>query len=519
MPSIGECAPLRCLEKGRESKKLVLLVVFVALLLDYMLLTVIVPILPGFLYATEVGDKNASLIQNQSLGSHEDSEPLPFTFSYYENATIDIKNNDPTSTSKAGPISNSTSGATKNTTNCLVEDEAFLRKQNIRDGLLLASKPFVQLIINLCIGPLTNRIGYHIPLFTGFVIMSLSTIMFIFSDTYTLMFVARVIQGIGSSFSSVAGLGLLASVYTDDSERGIAMGVALGGVALGVLVGPPFGSVMYEFFGKSSPFVVLAALAILDGFLQLFILQPNKILTESVKGAPLLTLLRDPYILVAAGALCMANIQIAILEPTLPIWMIQTMCSPKWQLGVAFLPSSVSYFIGTNLFGLFANKMGRWLSALLGLILVGGSNMFLPLAKNIYGLIAPSSLLGLALGMVDSSMLPTMGYLVDIRHSSVYGSIYAIAGVAFCVAFLIGPSIGGVIVSAVGFPWLVICFGTLSILYAPLCFYLRSPPTKEEKIAILTEEYPMDTTASNNQKSVNELSKMDDSAEEPNSAK
>lgn len=28
--------------------------------------------------------------------------------------------------------------------------------------------------------------------------------------------------------------------------------------------------------------------------------------------------------------------------------------------GVAFLPASVSYLIGTNLFGLLANKMGRY---------------------------------------------------------------------------------------------------------------------------------------------------------------
>lgn len=33
------------------------------------------------------------------------------------------------------------------------------------------------------------------------------------------------------------------------------------------------------------------------------------------------------------GSLCFANMGVAILEPTLPIWMMQTMCSPKWQLG------------------------------------------------------------------------------------------------------------------------------------------------------------------------------------------
>lgn len=61
-----------------------------------------------------------------------------------------------------------------------------------------------------------------------------------------------------------------------------------------------------------------------------------------------------------------------------------------------------------------------------------------PLAKSIYGLIIPNGGLGFAIGMVDSSMMPTMGYLVDIRHSSVYGSVYAIADVAFCLGFAIG---------------------------------------------------------------------------------
>lgn len=41
-------------------------------------------------------------------------------------------------------------------------------------------------------------------------------------------------------------------------------------------------------------------------------------------------------------------------------------------------------------------------------------------------------------GMVDSSMMPIMGYLVDLRHVSVYGSVYAIADVAFCMGFALG---------------------------------------------------------------------------------
>jgi hypothetical protein len=63
-----------------------------------------------------------------------------------------------------------------------------------------------------------------------------------------------------------------------------------------------------------------------------------------------------------------------------------------------------------------------------------------PLARSVYGLIIPNGGLGFAIGMVDSSMMPTMGYLVDIRHAAVYGSVYAIADVAFCLGFAIGKN-------------------------------------------------------------------------------
>lgn len=58
---------------------------------------------------------------------------------------------------------------------------------------------------------------------------------------------------------------MLAERYPDDKERGNAMGIALGGLALGVLIGPPFGGFMYEFVGKSAPFLILSALALGDG--------------------------------------------------------------------------------------------------------------------------------------------------------------------------------------------------------------------------------------------------------------
>lgn len=74
-------------------------------------------------------------------------------------------------------------------------------------------------------------------------------------------------------------MGMLAERYPDDKERGNAMGIALGGLALGVLIGPPFGGIMYEFVGKTAPFLILSALALGDGCTKIWIIsfKPNLI--------------------------------------------------------------------------------------------------------------------------------------------------------------------------------------------------------------------------------------------------
>lgn len=171
-------------------------------------------------------------------------------------------------------------------------------------------------------------------------------------------------------------MGMLADRFTDDKERGNAMGIALGGLALGVLIGPPFGGVMYEFVGKSAPFLVLAALALGDGLLQLFMLQPSIQKSESEEPPSLKSLISDPYILIAAGAITFANMGIAMLEPSLPLWMVDNMGATRWEQGVAFLPASISYLIGTNLFGPLGHKIGRWFAACLGLVIIGACLIF-----------------------------------------------------------------------------------------------------------------------------------------------
>ena len=112
--------------------------------------------------------------------------------------------------------------------------------------------------------------------------------------------------------------------------------------------------------------------------------------------------------------------------------------------------------------------MFSWLCTQIGIVAIGVCLIGVPYAPNIFWLIAPLGIMGFAIGtpdygrspgygrfsgMIDASMFPLMGYLVDIRHTGVYGSIYAIADAAFCFAFVIGPFVSGPLVKYLGFDW------------------------------------------------------------------
>ncbi|CAK1550212.1 unnamed protein product [Leptosia nina] len=451
----------------RESRKLVLVIVAIALLLDNMLLTTVVPIIPEFLY--DIQHPDAPL----SVALEDLTTPAPPTTPYC-------------------PCLNVTSVPLENVTQLNITAEKEVRHQElihetVAVGVMFASKAIVQLLANPFVGPLTHKIGYSVPMFTGFILMFLSTIIFAFGRSYSVLFIARALQGIGSSCSSVSGMGMLAERYPDDKERGNAMGIALGGLALGVLIGPPFGGLMYEFVGKTAPFLMLSALALGDGLLQLMILQPG-VVRQETDPPSLKALITDPYILVAAGAITFANVGIAMLEPSLPIWMADTMEARRWQQGVAFLPASICYLIGTNLFGPLGHKMGRWLAACSGLIIIGLCLILIPMARKMEHLIIPNAGLGFAIGMVDSSMMPELGFLVDIRHAAVYGSVYAIGDTAFCLGYAVGPAFSGALVNSIGFEWMLVIIALLNFAYAPVLLLLRSPPARDEKQSLIISE-------------------------------
>ncbi|XP_076259624.1 vesicular acetylcholine transporter [Rhynchophorus ferrugineus] len=459
------------LQEPHYQRKLVLVIVSIALLLDNMLYMVIVPIIPDYL---------------RYIGAYTDD---PVT----GNVTL------PPGT----PFKHDHHG------------------QDSATGILFASKAIVQLMVNPFSGALIDRIGYDIPMMIGLCIMFLSTAVFACGRSYGLLFFARSLQGVGSAFADTSGLAMIADRFTEETERSKALGIALAFISFGCLVAPPFGGALYQFAGKEVPFLILAFVSLLDGFMLLIVMKPIKdqLKDASVKKAPSVPIWRlfmDPYIAVCSGALMMANVALAFLEPTISLWMEDNLTTDNWKIGMVWLPAFFPHVLGVVITVKIAKKYPhhQWLMAAVGLALEGLCCFIIPFSSSYVVLMIPLCGICFGIALIDTALLPTLGYLVDVRYVSVYGSIYAIADISYSVAYAIGPIIAGEVVEAIGFTALNIGIAFFNLAYVPLLSYLKhiydfkpfeneanilmsDPPNKEYQTYSMQEQKAVDENIQN----------------------
>lgn len=460
-------------DKIREpiiQRRLVLVIVSIALLLDNMLYMVIVPIIPDYL--REIG----------SFEVEEVTQP---------------------------PIRD-------NRTGFILPPHHDHHGQDSATGILFASKAIVQLMVNPFSGGLIDKIGYDLPMMVGLTIMFFSTAVFACGRSYSVLFFARSLQGAGSAFADTSGLAMIADRFTEENERSQALGIALAFISFGCLVAPPFGGALYQFAGKEVPFLILALVCLIDGLMLLLVMKPIKeqlAQSREVKQEtiPIWRLLMDPYIAVCAGALTMSNVALAFLEPTISLWMEDNMTTENWKIGMVWLPAFFPHVLGVVITVKMARKypQHQWLMAAGGLALEGLSCFVIPFCTSYKMLMIPICVICFGIALIDTALLPTLGYLVDVRYVSVYGSIYAIADISYSIAYAVGPIIAGGVVEAIGFTALNFLIAFSNLLYVPMLRKLRNiydfkpfeneanilmqdPPNKEYQTYVMQDQQPVD---------------------------
>jgi MFS transporter, DHA1 family, multidrug resistance protein len=302
-------------------------------------------------------------------------------------------------------------------------------------SLFLAAMAVLQLLI----GPLSDRFGRRPVLLGGVALFILGTFICIHAPTIEVFLAGRLVQA-----CAVAGIILSRAIVRDLVSReqsASAIGYVTMGMAVAPMIAPALGGLLDELYGWQASFYFLALL----GVAGLAILLTNLPETNTHRGAPMAeqmrqyrNLLATPafWLFVAAGGSGSA-VFFAFLGGAPALASGPLGLSPS-EYGLWFAIGAVGYIIGNFIAGRFSVRIGmdRMIRVGAAVTLAGcvmPAILFQSVGLSAIALFAPMLLLGIGNGM----LLPnTMAAAISVRPeaagaaSGVMGSAQTAIGAA-----------------------------------------------------------------------------------------
>lgn len=338
-------------------------------------------------------------------------------------------------------------------------------------AVLFGSYAAALLLCTFPLGRLVDRVGRRKPMLWGLVGLGATTLLFAFSTAFPLLVLARVLQGISASATWVTGLALLADHFPAE-RRGRAMGTAFACANVGVLLGPPASGWLAEHMGPRSPFILAAALALLDALARAFLLADAPMETGRRLGARDLLANRD--VRIYAGAMALGSGMWALLESTMPVDLDRRLSLSPTAIGLIFAAAAATHTVTSPLMGTLSDRVGRRRVVTAGLL---SALVLLPLPAllgNGPAIVGVMLLLGITTSLVLSPASPALADAVERMGSQSYASVFSILNVAFAAGMMAGPFVGGALSSLLGLRAALVVMALVFGAYAPVVWRLAA---------------------------------------------
>lgn len=332
-------------------------------------------------------------------------------------------------------------------------------------GLLFGAYAVALLVTIPIAGRLCDRLGAGQALRLGAAGLLLSIVLYATAQGQTMLFVARAVQGASGGMSWTAGLALLAAAFPAE-RRGRALGIAMAGMSLGTLVGPPIGGLLFDWGGPRMPFAIFAAWT--TGLLLLLLLTPLPTEPRAAGGSSGSGWPRLHGYVRTAGVVVIGSMLLSCLEPTLPIDLETRLAVKPEAIGVLFSLAALAYGIASPVAGWAADRWGSGRVMIAG---VAASALALPLIalpKTWWTEAAALAGFGFALAFLLAPTLPEIAAACERNGAEAFGAAYAVFNLAYAVGMVAGQVTGGELATVVGFPLTMIAFSVLALAYLPV---------------------------------------------------
>ena len=306
-------------------------------------------------------------------------------------------------------------------------------------------------------GTLGDRIGRRKLLMIGSAAFAVASLLTAYSTSPEMLIASRALLGIAGATLGPCALGLIAFMFKDPKQLGIAFGVWGGTFTVGALIGPIIGGFLLNHFWWGSVFLLGVP------FMVVVLIFARAVLPE----------FKNPD----AGKLDFVSVVLSLAAMLPIIYGIKQLAKNGWE----FWPVA-SLVIGIVCGALFLSRQRKLKDPLVDLSLFSNRNVVSPLSMNLsyssvggavmmfmvlyFQITDGMSAIGAALAMLPGMAAATVGFNVAPRLGARFkpGYVIAAGGVGVALVMLSFAFVG----TTGGSAHLIIGFGILSFLGAPI---------------------------------------------------
>ena len=298
------------------------------------------------------------------------------------------------------------------------------------------------LLVQLPIGNLADRFGAKRFLVFGYLLCSLSGIVFFFGSTPNTIFLGRFIQGAGEAPIWALGPALLSLAYPH--AKGKVIGIYNAAIHAGLTLGPLLGLIFFTTGQSNTPFMIFFVLCATGGIMLLVFLPhtlPTKIQTRhqasGLRNLLKLLMARDPVI--TLSGICLYGAGYGIFVSVLPGSLLLYNGFGSFETGVFFILFYLAISVSQLIVGPLSDRHGRHPYMIAGLIMTAiGIGLFdqfqLP---SIY---LPLTLASFGMGIYCVS---SMAHLNECVPPQLKGAISGSYYLSWGLGYFLGPLLIG----------------------------------------------------------------------------
>jgi MFS transporter, DHA1 family, tetracycline resistance protein len=338
-------------------------------------------------------------------------------------------------------------------------------------GVLITSFSLLQLLVSPLWGSLSDRIGRRPVLLIGLVGSTASYVLFAFAHDFWALLASRVIAGTMGATVGVAQA--YVADITPPERRAQSLGILGAAFALGFILGPAFGGVLYS-YSHSAAGLGAATLCGINALAALVWLpETPQHLSRRPKGRtavrPLAAPLAATFLLIAA---------FAVIHVSLPLIAQGELKLSTRRIGMLFAFTGViSAIVQGGLVGRIAPRVGEARLAGIGALLMALGLALIPWSMSEGHLYLAMAVLSMGSAASNPAIL---AWISRLTASSLQGSALGFAQTAQNLGRIVGPLVAGTLYQTAGHAAPFLAGAGIAVLGAVATrFFPKTLPTSE----------------------------------------